>query len=154
MTKLMSLFTSIAVLHYSTVSAAAASDITVKDLGNSQYELTLHTSTTVNIFEAQRELAPTAKKTCADMEAHFGHYAFAINEPLSGPAGKTADFTLTQTVRCGSVSPPAIAQTTSAPDGWEPTAKTSHKSKARPTDTTVPRTRATTQAPTPCLPTA
>jgi hypothetical protein len=57
------------------------------------------------------------------MEAHFGHYAFAINEPLSGPAGKTADFTLTQTVRCGSVSPPAIAQTTSAPDGWEPTAK-------------------------------
>ena len=39
---------------------AGDSDITVKDIGNNQYELTLHTTTTVNIFEAQRELAPTA----------------------------------------------------------------------------------------------
>jgi hypothetical protein len=103
-------------------SATANSDISVRDIGNNQYELTLHTSTTINIFEAQRELAPTGKKTCADMEVHFGHYAFDINQALSGPTSKTATLTLTQTIRCGSADPPNIPQTTSAPDGWKPSA--------------------------------
>jgi hypothetical protein len=101
---------------------AAASDITVKDIGSNQFELTLHTSTTVNIFEAQRELMPTAKKTCADMEMHFGHYAFETNEPLAGPASKPKTLTLTQEIRCGSADLPTIPQTTSAPDGWKPSA--------------------------------
>jgi hypothetical protein len=103
-------------------AATSDSDITIKDIGNNQCELTLHTSTTVNIFEAQRELAPTAKRLCGDKEVNFGHYAFDINQPLSGSSSKTASLTLTQTVRCGSETPPTIAQTTSAPDGWKPSA--------------------------------
>jgi hypothetical protein len=103
-------------------SANADSDIGVKDIGNNQFELTLHTSTTANIFEAQRELAPTAKRTCGEKQANFGHYAFNINQPLSGPASKTATLSLTQTIRCGSTDPPSIPQTTSAPDGWKPSA--------------------------------
>jgi hypothetical protein len=101
---------------------AADSDIAVKDIGNGQYELSLHTSTTVNIFEAQRELAPTAKKACRDKEVHFGHYAFDINQALTGPTGKTTRLALTQTIRCGSENPPTVPQTTSAPDGWKPSA--------------------------------
>lgn len=115
------LFLGLAASHRAASATKTDSDIAVKDIGNSQYELTLHTSTTINIFAAQSELAPTAKKACGDREAHFGHYAFAINEPLSA-AGKTANLTLTQTIRCGSENPPAIAQTTSAPDGWKPSA--------------------------------
>ena len=117
MTKRISLFILMALLHCSALPAAADSDITVKDIGNNQYELTLHTSTTVNIFEAQRELAPTAKKTCGDKEANFGHYAFDISQPLSGPTSKTASLTLTQTIRCGSADPPTIPQTRRKSDG-------------------------------------
>jgi hypothetical protein len=87
---------------------AADSDIAVKDIGNDQYELTLYTSTTVNIFEAQRELAPTAKKACGSEESHLGHYAFNISQPLGGPGSKSTNMTLTQTIRCGSENPPAI----------------------------------------------
>ena len=60
-------------------------------------------------------------KTCGAQEVHFGHYAFDTNA-LSGPAAKTTALTLTQTVRCGSESLPAIPQTTTAPDGWKPSA--------------------------------
>jgi hypothetical protein len=111
-----------ALLHHSALPAATDSDIAVKDLGNSQFELTLHTSTTANIFEAQRELAPTAKRTCGGKEANFGHYAFDINQPLSGSTSKTSTLTLTQTIRCGSENPPTVPQSTSAPDGWKPSA--------------------------------
>jgi hypothetical protein len=110
----------LAVMQDAAPAATSNSDIAVKDIGNNQYELTLHTSTTVNIFEAQRELAPTAKRTCADKDVQFGHYAFAINQPLSDPTSKNTTLTLMQTVRCGSENPPAIPQTTSAPDGWKP----------------------------------
>jgi hypothetical protein len=102
--------------------ASLDSDIAIKDIGHNQYELTLHTTTTINVFEAQRELAPTAKRTCADKEAHFGHYAFAIDEPSPGHSGKTTNLTLTQTIRCGSETPSPIPQSSSAPDGWKPTA--------------------------------
>jgi hypothetical protein len=120
--KRISILTTIALmaLIHAAPAANADSDITVKDIGNNQYELTLHTTTTVNIFEAQRELAPTAKKTCGEKEANFGHYAFEIKEPLADPVSKTATLTLTQTIRCGSADPPTIPQTTSAPDGWKP----------------------------------
>jgi hypothetical protein len=87
------LFVALATMQDATV--AANSDISVKDIGNSQYELTLHTTTTVNIFEAQRELAPTAKRTCRNKEMHFGHYAFATREPLSATATKGTTLTLT-----------------------------------------------------------
>jgi hypothetical protein len=100
---------------------SADSDITVKDIGNGQYELTLRTTTTVNILEAQHELVPTARKTCAEKELHYGHYAFAANQPLNGPA-KASTLTFTQTIRCGFETPPAIPQTTSAPDDWKPSA--------------------------------
>jgi Protein of unknown function (DUF4019) len=122
MTKRMPLLIAMTLLHQSALPAATDSDITVKDIGNSQYELTLHTNTTVNILEAQRQLAPTAKITCADKEMHFSHYAFDIKQPLSGPSNTTSSLTLKQTVRCGSEIPPAIPQTTSAPDGWKPLA--------------------------------
>jgi hypothetical protein len=101
---------------------AADSDITVKPAGENQYELTLQTSTTINIFDAQLELTPTAKRTCGTKEAHFGHYGFDISQSLSGPRNKATTLTLTQTVRCGSESPLTIPQTTSAPDGWKPSA--------------------------------
>ena len=116
----ISLCLAVALSGISVSAPSLDSDIAVKDIGDNQFELTLHTSTTINIFEAQSELTPTAKKTCGAKEAHFGHYAFAINEPLSGPASKAATLTLTQTVRCGAESPPTIPQTTSAPDGWKP----------------------------------
>jgi hypothetical protein len=119
----ISLCLAVALSGISVSAPSLDSDIVVKDIGNNQFELTLHTSTTINIFEAQGELAPTAKKTCGAKEMHFGHYAFAINQPLSGPASKAATLTLTQTVRCGSQSPPTIPQTTSAPDGWKPSAR-------------------------------
>jgi hypothetical protein len=52
--------------------ASLDSDIAIKDIGHNQYELTLHTTTTINVFEAQRELAqpprgpaPTKKPTSA-----------------------------------------------------------------------------------------
>jgi hypothetical protein len=120
--KRISILTAIALmaLIHAASSANADSDIGVKDIGNNQFEFTLHTSTTVNIFEAQRELAPTAKRTCGAKEATFGHYAFNINQPLSGPTSKTSTLTLTQTIRCGSADPPTIPQTTSSPDGWKP----------------------------------
>ena len=102
--------------------AAPDSDITVKDIGHSQYELTLHTSTTVNIFDAQLELSPTAEKTCGNKQAHFGRYTFDISQPLSGPMSRATTFILTQTVRCGAEAPSAIPQTTHAPDGWRPSA--------------------------------
>jgi hypothetical protein len=70
-------------------AATSNSGVAVKDIGNDHFELTLNTSTTVNIFEAQRELAPTAKRTRAEKEVHFGHYAFAINQPLSDPTSET-----------------------------------------------------------------
>jgi hypothetical protein len=117
-----SVFLMIALSSFCAASPNSDSDITVKNIGDNQYELTLHTSTTVNIFDAQLELTPTAKKTCGAKEAHFGHYAFDINQPESGPAAKTTALTLTQTVRCGSENPPSIPQTTSAPDGWKPSA--------------------------------
>ncbi len=101
-------------------TSTSDSAIAVKDIGNNQYELTLHTTTTVNILTAQIQLAPTAKGTCGDKELHFGHYAFEISKPLSGTANKAATLTLTQTIRCGSETPPAIPQTANAPDGWKP----------------------------------
>jgi hypothetical protein len=116
----ISLCLAVALSGISVSAPSLDSDIVVKDIGDNQFELTLHTSTTINIFDAQGELAPTAKKTCGAKEMHFGHYAFAINQPLSGPASKAATLTLTQTVRCGSQSPPTSPQTTSAPDGWTP----------------------------------
>jgi hypothetical protein len=103
-------------------SDAADSDISVKDIGNDQYELSLHTTATTNIAVGQLQLAPTAKRTCRDKEMHFGHYSFDISQPLSDTANKASTFTLTQTIRCGAESPPAIPQTTSAPDGWKPSA--------------------------------
>jgi hypothetical protein len=118
-------------LHDAAPAAATDSDIAVKDIGNNQYELTLHTTTTVNIFESQRELAPTAKKTCGDKEANFGHYAFDIKRPLSDPTSKTATLTLTQTIRCGSADPPTIPQTTSARDGWKPSASDQSEVESR-----------------------
>jgi hypothetical protein len=62
--KRISILTTIALtaLTHAAPAADANSDIAVKDIGNHQYELTLHTSTTVNFLEAQRELAPTAKR--------------------------------------------------------------------------------------------
>ena len=122
MMKRMSLLISIALLHDYALPAAADPDIAVKDIGNNQFELTLHTTTTVNIFEAQRELAPTANRTCGEKQANFGHYAFDLSQPISGPASKAATLTLTQTIRCGLETPPTIPQTTSAPDGWKPSA--------------------------------
>jgi hypothetical protein len=104
------------------VASPSVDDIAVKDIGNSQYELTIHTTTTVNIFETQRELAPTARKACGDKDVNFGQYAFDISQPISGPTSKAATLTLTQTIRCGSETPPTIAQTTSAADGWKPSA--------------------------------
>jgi len=109
----------LALLH-AAPAANTDSDITVKDLGNNQYELTLHTSTTINILEAQRELAPTARKTCAGKIANLGRYAFDIKEPLVSNKVKTTSLILTQTIRRGSETPPTIAQTTSASDGWKP----------------------------------
>lgn len=104
------------------VASGAGSDIAVKNLGNNEYELTLHTTATTNIAVGQLQLAPIAKRTCGDKKMHFGHYGFDVNEPLSGPTNKTPTLTLTQTIRCGEESPPAIPQTTSAPDGWKPSA--------------------------------
>lgn len=101
--------------------AAPAPDIAVKDVGNRQHELTLHTTTTVNILDAQLELTPAAKRICGDEEVHFGHYTFDISQPLSGPIAATT-LALTKIVRCGSEVPPTIAQTTSAPDDWKPSA--------------------------------
>jgi hypothetical protein len=116
-----SVFLMIALSSFCAASPNSDSDITVKDIGNNQYELTLHTSTTINIFDAQLELTPTAKRTCGAKEAHFGHYAFDMQTPLNGAAvDKPTSMALTQTIRCGSENPPAIPQTTSAPDGWKP----------------------------------
>ena len=101
---------------------AADSDITVKDIGNNQYELTLHTTTTVNILDAQIQLAPTAKRTCGEKQPLLGHYAFEISQPLSGTTNKAPTLALTQTIRCGLETPPSIPQTANAPDGWKPSA--------------------------------
>ena len=107
-------------ISYTVPAATTNSDITIKDVGNNQYELTLQTTTIVNILDAQVELRPAAKRTCGDREVHFGHYAFTASQPLSGPSSKATTLTLTQIVRCGSEASPSIPQTTSAPDEWKP----------------------------------
>jgi hypothetical protein len=101
---------------------AADSGVSVKDLGQHQYELTLTTNTTTSIAVAQVQLLPTAKQTCGNEEVHFGHYSFHISQPLSGSEDKMTKFTLTQTIRCGSETPITIPQSTHAPDGWKPSA--------------------------------
>jgi Protein of unknown function (DUF4019) len=106
-----------------TISPAATtdSDITVKSIGDNQYELT-RTSTIPDLVTAQRALLPKAKELCGDKRVNFGHYSFDSKLPLTDSKLNTPpQLRFTQTIQCGASTPAPVPQITNAPDGWQPT---------------------------------
>src|ERR1700722_718428 len=105
-----------------TISPAATtdSDITVKSIGNNQYELR-RTSTIPDLVTAQRALLPKAKELCGDKRVNFGHYSFDSKVPLTDSKPTSSpQLRLTQTLQCGAAAPSPVLQVTNAPDGWQP----------------------------------
>jgi Protein of unknown function (DUF4019) len=102
-------------------AATTDSDITVKPIGNNQYELT-RTSNIPDLVAAQRALLPKAKELCGDQPVNFGHYSFDSTVPLTDSKPDAPPrLRLTQTVQCGATTPTPVPQITNAPDGWQPT---------------------------------
>lgn len=93
-----------------------APEIAVRALGDDRYELTLISTTVLEVEAAQRQLMPKALEVCAGLSPLLGRYRFDSREPVAGEDADqtTASFTLVQELQCSALSP-SVAASGAAP---------------------------------------
>ncbi|HET6629696.1 MAG TPA: DUF4019 domain-containing protein [Woeseiaceae bacterium] len=83
-------------------STLVESDIAVKRLASDRFELTLTTTTVLDVGLAQAMLTPTAESLCPNQQAEFGRYRFTTRDNVGQDADPNAQnsFELIQEVSC------------------------------------------------------
>lgn len=96
--------------------AAQSEQVTVRDLGNGRYQLSITLAETADPNRGQAALVPKAVELCGSLRPQFGRYRFEGNEPLAGTAnpGK-ASLQYTQDIECKDPSTTVAAESAVPP---------------------------------------
>ena len=82
--------------------ALAEHTVTVEEVASDRFELTLTSTSVIDVESAQALLVPTAESLCRNKQPAFGHYQFESTESagqLPGPDNPT-DFKIVQQIAC------------------------------------------------------